>query len=750
MAHTIPTSNTVAVGFYRGESANLAKLTSYKDGAFYITTDTNRLYYAQSSSNLVQLNKSIQVVTSFPTTGQLDGEFYYNTSTQQLAYYGGKKDGVDQWIHVNYYENTSIKSASISDATLDATNKKLTFALSIQQQDKDSGTEGFAALTDSFEITADQINALVVHPDIPNLGDIQVALGATIGTNKATVAVSGTGAHASDNSFTIEGKGDVTVGGSADKIEISALSYNITNKTGTNNAAEAAITLKNSDNAAKGKISFTDDDKDIVITATDGAINVAHKTYSGTSKDGSDLTTGTVANGGTVTVVKGVDLSNGHVTGIRTGSFTLPTIPDDNYATDVDADNKGVITITMKNGGKVQSGTLNADNTRIGDLYYTINGNTIYNQGDLTDDVKEIIEENLSKLTNAMTFKGSLTGGTTAAAAKQISELVTSASIGDVYIVKSGFITVDDFADDEGTAGIGDMIIASSSDDTETNGVIPAEKLRWTVIEGTEVDTTYTLSAASNKLTLTPDTGSAQNITLADDDIVTLTSANNTITANHKTYTGGVEGKSGATEKTLAFGGTDSIDVIVGYDDDGHGHVEKLYKTALKLPALPDQTNDHTLSVASNKITLKNAAGTEKGSATIEGGTALTASTSGTKITIDHDDVERDDPATATKAVLTDGTTFSVVTGVTTNAQGHVTAVSTAEYEAQDTKYQLSGATVSASNNVATITDTLKTTDNAAAGTSVFKLASKNDNLTVTKDTSVTNQINMTLVWGTF
>lgn len=741
MAHTIPTSNTVAVGFYRGESANLAKLTSYKNGAFYITTDTNRLYYAQSSSNLVQLNKSIQVVTSFPTTGQLDGEFYYNTSTQQLAYYGGKKDGVDQWIHVNYYENTSIKSASVSGATLDATNKKLTFELSIQQQDKSGSTSGIDAVTDSFEITADQINALVVHPDIPDLGDIQVALGATIGTNKATVAVSGTGAHASDNSFTIEGKGDVTVGGSADKIEISALSYNITNKTGTKNAAEAAITLKNSDSAAKGKISFTDDDKDIVITATDGVINVAHKTYAGTSKDGSDLTTGTVDNGGTITVVKGVDLSNGHVTGIRTGSFTLPTIPDDKYATGVNADNTGEITITMNQGAALKSGK---------DLFYTINGNTIYNQGDLTDDVKDIIADNLSKLTNAMTFKGSLTGGATAAAKVSISTLVTSASIGDVYIVKSGFIGVDDFADSEDIAGIGDMIIASSSDNTETNGVIPAEKLRWTVIEGTEIDTTYALSATSNKLTLTPSAGNAQNITLDDDDIVTLTSAGNKITANHKTYAGGVEGKSGATEKTLAFGGTDSIDVIVGYDDDGHGHVEKLYKTALKLPALPDQTNDHTLTVASNKITLKNAAGTEKGSATIEGGTALTASTSGTKITIDHDNVTRTDPTKAAKAVLTDGTAFSVVTGVTTNAQGHVTAVSTAEYEAQDTKYQLSGATVSASNNVATVTDTLKTTDNAAAGTSVFKLASKNDNLTVTKDSSTANQINMTLIWGTF
>ena len=144
---------------------------------------------------------------------------------------------------------------------------------------------------------------------------------------------------------------------------------------------------------------------------------------------------------------------------------------------------------------------------------------------------------------------------------------------------------------------------------------------------------------------------------------------------------------------------------------------------------------------------MKNAAGTSKGTVTIDGGTALTASTSGTKITINHDNVTRTDPTTATNTVLTDGTKITVVTGVTSNDQGHVTAVSTAQYEAQDTKYTLSGATVSASNNVATVTDTLKTTDNAAAGTSVFKLASSNSNLTVTASS---NQINMGLIWGTF
>jgi hypothetical protein len=38
--------NGTAVGFYRGKQSNLEALSNYKDGAFYITTDTNKMYYA--------------------------------------------------------------------------------------------------------------------------------------------------------------------------------------------------------------------------------------------------------------------------------------------------------------------------------------------------------------------------------------------------------------------------------------------------------------------------------------------------------------------------------------------------------------------------------------------------------------------------------------------------------------------------------------------------------------------------------
>jgi hypothetical protein len=62
--------------------------------------------------------------------------------------------------------------------------------------------------------------------------------------------------------------------------------------------------------------------------------------------------------------------------------------------------------------------------------------------------------------------------------------------------------------------------------------------------------------------------------------------------------------------------------------------------------------------------------------------------------------------------------------------------------------YQLSGATVSAAGNVATVVDTLKDTAGDGAGTSTFKIdASASDNLNVTASGT---SIVMKLEWGTF
>lgn len=73
------------VGFLRGLQAALdAKTTGFQEGSFYLTTDTERLYYAKSTTKggLVELNRSIRNIpgSDLPTTAQYslkDGDIFY-------------------------------------------------------------------------------------------------------------------------------------------------------------------------------------------------------------------------------------------------------------------------------------------------------------------------------------------------------------------------------------------------------------------------------------------------------------------------------------------------------------------------------------------------------------------------------------------------------------------------------------------------------------------------------------------------
>jgi hypothetical protein len=69
------------VKFLRGPQGNLDKLTTFIEGAFYVTTDTDRMYFAQSANDLVYLNKHIINVDSISNLPDIntvnDYDFYY-------------------------------------------------------------------------------------------------------------------------------------------------------------------------------------------------------------------------------------------------------------------------------------------------------------------------------------------------------------------------------------------------------------------------------------------------------------------------------------------------------------------------------------------------------------------------------------------------------------------------------------------------------------------------------------------------
>ena len=51
------------VKFLKGTQSNFNGLTQFTDGAFYLTTDTDRLYFAQSETECVPLNQFIRTVS---------------------------------------------------------------------------------------------------------------------------------------------------------------------------------------------------------------------------------------------------------------------------------------------------------------------------------------------------------------------------------------------------------------------------------------------------------------------------------------------------------------------------------------------------------------------------------------------------------------------------------------------------------------------------------------------------------------
>ena len=78
------------VKFLKGTQSNFNGLTRFTDGAFYLTTDTDRLYFAQSSTECVPLNQFIRTVTwdqfnALKTTQVAKGDYYYIPEKNILA-----------------------------------------------------------------------------------------------------------------------------------------------------------------------------------------------------------------------------------------------------------------------------------------------------------------------------------------------------------------------------------------------------------------------------------------------------------------------------------------------------------------------------------------------------------------------------------------------------------------------------------------------------------------------------------------
>ena len=714
------------VAFLKGTQNKFEQLNKYSAGAFYLTEDTGRLYYANSDSSILELNQYVHQVANLNALAGLFasakvGDFYYAIEENILC---TKKEGATGWTQINRNtnDNDDTKVTEISFQRDESVTDKIKMNLVLNQVTThiDNSTTNVAEVIGSFELTEADFNAIV--------DGASVSIGANFATNKATIKTAGLGSDEEDTGVSIAGAGSVTVSGSNDDIIITGTDtkYSMGSAAGSTNIALTRLSDNNTENIvfAAGQ--------DIAVTgANANEIKIAHATYNAAPKA---LENQTPVAGAEFDIVSGVSLSNGHVTGVSTAKVKLPG--EKWYTVSaIGANANGDLTVTVKDQANNTS-EVKAEKQ----IYYKVGDTLLYNQGNLKDYfyTEAEIDEKLNGL-NAMTYKGTVgaTAGTTIAGA--LKNLPTSGvKIGDTYMVVGADGVNYGGAEN---AGAGDLLIATG---TETNGVITSG-LAWTYVpSANEIDTTYALSVSGTNIVLTDSGNESDIVAILGDDayIATAQAADGQgIVISHKD----VARKDG-NKGTITPAAATSFDVIQEVTSDEKGHVTAVKVTTVTLPADENTTYEIKPDEANKKFALKGSDNVEQGAVSFAQGSHIevAASANGKNIdyTITHANVNRDD-GTVKAGVPVNGK-FTVVTGVVSDAKGHITAAEKTEITLPaEVAYTLEGGVEAADKGVS-ITNTLKG-DNINKGSIAYTL--KSDSLKVANSN---NNISIELEWGSF
>jgi len=157
-------ANPMNVYFKRGTQSALDTLITsnassaqgvFKAGAFYLTEDTNRLYFAQANNKLVELNQFIHIVPQGETLPDSTtnpnlktGDFYYWSSQNILAVYTGLGD-TNGWIQIN--PDTRLKSSTNAVTTADGDDAEA-YGVTITTTVEEAGKNASNSATGNFTL----------------------------------------------------------------------------------------------------------------------------------------------------------------------------------------------------------------------------------------------------------------------------------------------------------------------------------------------------------------------------------------------------------------------------------------------------------------------------------------------------------------------------------------------------------------------------------------------------------------------
>lgn len=783
------------VMFKRGEHSALFDSTgnvktgiNVVDGAFYLTTDTNRLYIG-NNDKIVELNKSITIVDSFndlPKTGVEVGQFYYitgnggaNTNNRSgsasagniLAVCVSVLNNTPTWVQVNPDTNTDTGyeyfetngGLSVSDGTVqnDVTNgKQIKYTISLHP--KKTGVNGNADVETLSDITAD------FYVKASDIGSIAVATNISVSSsavanNKTTIEVKDNGSN-TKGSFVLAGGNNVTLsGGNGSDIVINAKDTIYTMASGVDNSnAKLSLTPSVDGTAQEAQNVYFKAGTDLTVNgATAGEITYAHATY-GAPTVTPNLAADDAAYSNGVkefNVVDAITTTNGHVTGVtkKRVSVTNNTFS----ANTITADNTGKITYTIKNDQT--NDTTTGESGQVLFHKITIDGTEVtkYNQENLGSFYSATEIDNKINGLNAMTYKGKVgtvaDGGDVTALPAVANDTI---HIGDTYLV------VTDGVGSDSNSKVGDLYIASG---TETNGQITSG-LSWTLVKAGERDTTYNFqtanidSAPSIQYQVAGTNGWNTMASIVGGTKLTTSLSNGTITINHDSIANlpsTAQGDNSSITSALAFGGRFKVPSVTV---DGQGHVTVLSEKEIQLPSSDKITYEisATANADTNKanVTLTPSTGDATNAIVTGDSNAINVGLNGqNELAISHKNLLSTGTAgtayglAANVTPANNGTGKFKVPSIKVNAQGHVTEV--AEHEVTipanvDTTYQLRDTTAAVTNNMGTFTLHLSDTASADGHASTAMLDIATDSLQVSTVTGNSDALKIDIVWGSF
>ena len=511
------------VGFLRGSQANLNTLmtgkTGIKEGSFYLTNDTNRLYFGKSATELVALNEgviTVAAIANLPTGADLSneiGHFYYATAENILCVYNGQ-----QWVQINPDTDTQVSSVSTAvavaenAATATTTLKFSRDGKNLDDTENKSATLKFVGA--DLVLTANGADGIKLTGDTYSIGSSAIAGGVAIDLNRDNAAdttrkgkIGSVNLKAGDAIKLERGtNGDITINATTEVGTIESNTFTVS-QTGQVATIENAVKDSLSTDSVKDSFKLAADGNDISLSTDTETKTVkikgSHFSLSGETKETdntakitlkSDLTGSassnfSIAGGDNVAVTQ-----NGSAISIAAVDTTLNSVAVDAQATGYK--------VTVKD----TSNNVGVTNTFDPKIQLAGGESVSFVNGIATIPTK-VIDDKITaakQSMDAMVFKGVATSVPTGA--QEIGW--TYKATGD-FTIPAGSVEGSATAADVKT---GDLIVATGN---EVGGVITSG-LKWYVVpSGDEENTTYSFARVEDGgkvgIKLAPD-GMAANV----------------------------------------------------------------------------------------------------------------------------------------------------------------------------------------------------------------------------------------------